>query len=61
MKIQKLFCGECGNHFNAMGAEWGAYCPRCGGYEVYNDTPEGAAESIRELNRYEADLIRVYC
>lgn len=58
--IKKYFCGECGNRF-AQATKWSAYCPNCGGYNVYEDTPEGAAESIKELNRYEADLIRCYC
>ena len=59
----KYFCNYCGNRFDSdlperdeHGYMNDVYCPKCGGYDVYPDTPSGAKESIRHQTAYENRL-----
>lgn len=68
MVIEKLtgyryFCNECGTRFmfnlperDDLGLLNDIVCPRCGGYNVYPDTPAGAAASVRHTMQYENEL-----
>ena len=58
--MYKYFCGCCGKHFesefperNEMGLHNEITCPNCGVYDIYPDTPEGSAQSIKDLTDYE--------
>jgi len=68
----KVFCGNCGKKFlvkwlykkkgNDTFPNENAFCPKCGGYEIYRDTKMGADESIENAIEYEnilADYIEV--
>lgn len=69
MVVEKLsgyryFCNNCGVKFmfelpekDKLGLFNNIVCPRCGGYDVYPDTPEGAAASVRHTIEYENELI----
>ena len=57
------FCGECGHRFDsdlperdANGLHNDVWCPECGGYNVYPDTPDGAAQSAKDEIEYQAQL-----
>lgn len=56
----KYFCNCCGTHFtnefperDHLGLLNDITCPRCGVYDIYTDTPEGAAQSVKDLTDYE--------
>ena len=55
----KYFCDCCGTRFEAFPKPINEFlmedvrCPECGVFDVYEDTPEGAAESVRALTGYE--------
>lgn len=58
-----LFCGDCGNYFtseiplrNQRGMLNDISCPTCGGWNVYPDTPEGAAQSVRDEIAYQNEV-----
>lgn len=55
------FCGACGHKFvsdtpafDENGLHNNISCPECGAWDIYADTPEGAAESVRDQLSYEA-------
>lgn len=61
----KYFCGACGCRFESdipeirpNGLHNSIDCPTCGCYDTYPDTPEGARQSLRDLNEYEANLLK---
>ena len=63
-KMYKYFCNNCGNHFenelplkNHLGLLNDIVCPKCGAYEIYPDTAEGAAQSVDDTIAYENELI----
>lgn len=52
--MYKYFCNYCGHRFesdlperNENGFLNDLYCPKCGDMDVYPDTPEGAAASVK--------------
>lgn len=58
--MYKYFCNCCGNHFenalpekDSVGLLNLIACPKCGDYDVYPDTAEGAKQSIDALTDYE--------
>lgn len=60
----KYFCENCGARFMHVQPERDEnglindiFCPHCGDRDIYPDTSEGAAQSIRNLNKYEASLM----
>lgn len=60
----KYFCGNCGRHFTSDKPEYEPNgrlndipCPECGAWDVYPDTTEGAAASVRDQLDYEDRLI----
>lgn len=62
--VYKYFCGCCGHKFesslpelNICGLHNEIFCPHCGALDVYADSKDGAAKSLEDLNRYEAELI----
>ena len=62
--MYKYFCNNCGNHFenelplkNHLGLLNDIICPKCGTYEIYPDTAEGAVQSVADTIAYENELI----
>lgn len=60
----KYFCGECGYKFETnmpekdkVGLHNDIYCPHCGGYDVYSDTPEGHKEEFKVFCEYDNELL----
>lgn len=51
--MAKYFCNCCGKHFESDLPELDVYCPECGVYDIYSDTAEGAAQSIKDITAYE--------
>ena len=56
----KYFCNSCGWRFESETPEYdeeGLHndipCPHCGAWDIYPDTPEGSADSIRHQTEYE--------
>ena len=55
----KYFCDCCGARFEADPKPISEFlmedvrCPACGVFDVYEDTAEGATESVRALSDYE--------
>lgn len=62
--MYKYFCGCCGKHFESKIPEKDADgflshipCPYCGAWDIYVDSPEGAAQSCTDQSKYEDALI----
>ena len=60
--MYKFFCNYCGYHFkdSTPPKDHGlidVVCPVCGSYDIYPDTPEGAAQSVKDMTAYENSLI----
>ena len=58
--MYKYFCNSCGTHFeqelperDENGLLNDIVCPNCGTYDIYTDTIEGAAQSVKDLSDYE--------
>lgn len=51
--MNKYFCNACGAHFESNDNENDAICPNCGCYDIYSDTAEGAARSVKDMTDYE--------
>jgi DNA-directed RNA polymerase subunit RPC12/RpoP len=58
--MYKYFCNSCGTHFeqelperDENGLLNDIVCPNCGIYDIYTDTTEGAAQSVKDLSNYE--------
>ena len=59
----KYFCDNCGRHFasdlperDSRGCLNDIPCPHCGAWDIYPDTPGGAAASVRDQLDYENRL-----
>lgn len=62
--VYKYFCNCCGHKFesdlpdlNAYGFHNEIFCPHCGALDVYPGNKDGAAKSVANLNRYEAEIL----
>lgn len=62
--MYKFFCGNCGKKFSSETPERDAHgflsdisCPNCGAWDVYPDTKDGAAQSIKDLMDYEDKMV----
>lgn len=58
------FCDTCGFEFkdarslkDELGVPNDISCPHCGCWDILPKSPEGAAESLANLNEYEAKLL----
>lgn len=60
----RYFCNTCGYKFesdlpekNESGLLNDIVCPKCGSYEIYTGTSEGATQSVKDTTDYENKLI----
>lgn len=52
--MKKYFCDSCGFRFESDNPdELSISCPDCGCWDIYPDTPEGAAASVKARTEYE--------
>jgi len=59
----KYFCGCCGHEFdselplkNEKGWHNEVCCPECGAWDIYERTPAGAAQSVKDELQYQAEI-----
>lgn len=62
--MYKYFCGGCGHRFTDPRPERDENgllneiaCPNCGAWDIYQDTPAGAAASVADQIAYENKIL----